>query len=329
MGYRKRKTKLDFYINVTATDTEEDIIKKIIYSLFVRPLKRKFPVTIFIGGGSGHGKSMAALKIMQLMLSIQGISLKDYIKECNVFTPFEYPTKLDALLNDKRLKKVNVMCVQEGRIVVKATNWQDFLNQAIGDVNALSRAVKRICFITISQFIKDIDKQIRYTLNYYCTAERPIKGRTKLYINKLWKDDRDLENPKLRKSKICGLLMYPDGRRVFVKPSYLEIKMPDKEIADIFDELDTASKSTILKGKMEEILKRMRKETGFTENNKVPALLDFYLKKPENLNLIGTRRAGKFKFNKEFLKMHDLSKQEIKEFETGIREKLTDEGAIV
>lgn len=302
-------------------DTLQTLSEKVLNSLILRPLRYKKPRVIFIGGDSGEGKSIAALRIEQILLEIQGLDLRDYINDINIYQPMEYPTKIDRLLNDKSLKKVNIVCFHEAREIVKAKNWAGFLAQAVADVNAMSRSVKRLCTIIISQFIRDITTDVRYTLHYYCTAARPLGGHTRLTIYKMWKDDRDLEKPRLRKSRIKGLLVYPNGRRRVYMPKYLEITMPDKDIVKIFEEQDKEAKTKIIRAKLNKLIKDMKAELDL-ETDKVGAMVEWYSKRPDQLELIGHYVRGKFKLRPEVMSMHDLTKEDMLQFNRELTDKL-------
>jgi hypothetical protein len=246
----------DFVIKYNpATDTKKDITKKIFYSVFIKRLRAHKPCVIFISGDSGEGKSISGgLKLQEIFCELQGIDFKKYLEVMNVFVPLQYPQKIDKLLFDKEYKDVNILCLHEAREVVKAKEWFSYLSQATADINAMSRSIKRIATIIISQFIRDVTTDIRYTINYYIKVYRPKGRKARLNIMVMWKDDTDLDHPKLRKRKIRGYLIYPNGKyRPFV-PKYFEVDMPDKEIVKQFETLDRESKSAIIRSKINKLI---------------------------------------------------------------------------
>lgn len=316
----------DFVVRYNPSkDTHKDVAKRILYTLFIKRIKGKKPAVTFIGGDSGEGKSESALTLQDALLEIQGIDLKDYMNVLNIYTPLEYPVKLDRILFDKELKKANVLILHEAREVVKAKLWHSFLNQSISDVNAMSRSVKRLVTIVISQFIRDIDASVRYTLTYYCIIRRPLGKSARLYINVMWKDDRDLEKPRLRKRKISGYLVYPNGRYQRYVPKYLELRRPRKEIIEMFEKQDREAKIGIIRKKIDKMIKEMREDIG-AENNKVNVMLDWYIKHPEQLTKIGRMYRGKWKLRPEVKTMHELSIGESQEFEEKLNESLKKAG---
>lgn len=308
-------------------ETSEELTKKIFYSVFIKRLKAQKPCIIFMSGESGEGKSYSALIFQMILLEIQGLYLKDYINHINVYQPLEYPKKLKAILFDKELKKLNIICMHEAREIVKAKLWYNFLNQSISDINAMSRKVKRLITIIISQFIRDISTDIRYTLNYYCVVRRPKNKPARVYINVLWKDDRDLDKPKLKKRKLSGYIVLPNGAYKRYVPKYLECRLPPKEIRDEFDRKDFESKAHIIKKKIDNLIKEMEQDIGET-TNKINTMVDWYVGNPTSLNMIGKVYRGKFKLRKEFKTMHEMNDFESIQFEKRLNEELDKQGVV-
>lgn len=318
----------DFVVNYDPEkDTSEDITKRILYSVIIKRIKHKKPVVLFVGADSGEGKSMSALRLQELLCEIQGIDHKKYMEIMNVFTPLEYPKKLDKLLYDKEYKEANIITMHEAREVVKAKNWQSFLTQSIADVNAMSRSVKRLITIIISQFIRDITTDIRYTLNFYCTISRPKGKKARLYLHVMWKDDKDLEKPKLRKRKLSGYLKLPDGRYKRFVPQYFEMNLPDKETVTKFEELDKKAKAGIIRRKLDKLIDEMKADIG-EESEKVNAMVSHYIRHPEQISTIGKRFRGSWRMKKEAREMHNLNREEAKIFEQMMSRELKNKGLI-
>lgn len=305
------------------TETKEALTKKIIYTLFYKRIKGKKPVVCFIGGDSGEGKSWACLKLQEVILSYWNITLDQYLNYINVYSPLQYPYKIDALLNDAELKDIHIIAMHEARDLVRAKKWYSFLNEAIGDINTQSRSVKRMVIFIISQFIRDISTDIRYSLTYYCKATRPIGKKTRLYINVIWKDDHDLEKPKLRKRKISGYLVDNEGRYRRYVPKYLILDKPSDIVIKEFERQDREAKATILKKKISKLMEEMKKDIG-EESAKVLAMVEYYSKNTETLNTIGKRKGKYWYLNADFKKMHGLSEDETKDFQKALNIKLTE-----
>lgn len=319
---------VDFIVKYNPkTDTQEDLAKKIMEHVILYRLKYKKPAVIYVSGDSGEGKSYTALYLQSLLLSIQGLDIREQLENVNVFYPIEYPKKLDNLLHSKELKKVNIICLHEAREIVKARLWHSFLNQSISDINAMSRSVKRLVTIVISQFIRDIDTSVRYTLNFYCKVRRPMSqsGKARLQIYVLWKDDRDLEKPKLRKRRLSGYIQYPSGIRRRFTPKFFEVSRVDKDIAARFEELDKKSKSDIIKRKVSALIQEMEKDID-TKDTKVNVMIDWYMDHIDNLKYIGVMKYRKFKVNEDIDKMHGLTKYERDLFQKKLNERLKEKG---
>jgi len=306
-------------------DTEQEVVERILYSLFIRKLKGKKPVVTFISGDSGEGKSWAALRLMYILLKLQNIDMVKVNNIVNVHTPLQYPEKLQILLNPKKflkhqpeliplIKDTNVLCVHEARNLIKSKKWQDFTAQAVADVNAMSRSIKRIAFIIVSQFIRDITTDVRYTLNYYCKCSRPIGGKTKMYMGILWKDDRDLETPKLKRRKVQGYLVSPSGNYKKFIPDYFEMEKPPKEITDEFEKDDFDAKGKIIHQLMEKMISKMQTEFN-VGSRKIEAMVEWYSKNDDMLRKIATTTSrGKWKVKPTVSQMHDLTPTEFKDF---------------
>ena len=304
------------------TETGEDITKKVLNSIILRRLKFKKPAILFIAGKSGEGKTHTAVRLQQLLLEILDLDIREYLNDMNVFTPLEYPTKLDALLYDKRLKKIPIICSHEARDLVRSTNWRDFLTTSIADVNAMSRAVKRLCIMIVSQNFKDIAREIRLTINYYCKVTRPIGHKARLQIYTTYEDDRDLDKLKIMKRKLTGYLVYPNGNWKKWTPKYLEVSRLDKDLAKILDTADANAKSGILKRKLNNLMVAMKKDIG-QDTDKIKNMVEWYTEHDnENLNHIGTVKKNKVRISKTFKEMHDLDDKETATFETLLLTKL-------
>jgi len=320
----------DFIVKYDPVNEPPELLtERIIYSLFVRPLKKNKPRIIFMGGDTGEGKTFSVNTFMKIILKTQGIikdekEFREYINVINIFQPLEYGIKTKTILFDKKYKKINTIALQEAREIVKAKRWQEFSSQAVADINAQARQIKRMCIFVVSQFIRDITTDVRYSLNYYLTVYRAMggNGRAMVRIQRIWKDDRDLEKPKIRKRGIAGYVIYPNGRRRYIKPKYLELKNLEKQTAKILDELDTKAKKPIIEKKLEELMRRLQDEFGL-KDDKIGAMVEFYTNNQESLKLIGKRtNAGKFKLNNNFKIMHDITPTEAKDFNDKLNQSL-------
>jgi len=309
-------------------DTQQVLTDRILYNLFIKRIKGRKPTITFLGADSGEGKSYTYLKLAEILLRLQGQDIRPVLHDINIYTPLEYPQKLERLLFDKELKAINVIGIHEARDAINAKDYQSFLARSIADINAQSRTVKRLMIFVISQFIRDITTDVRYTITYYCKIYRPLGKKARLMIYKMWKDDRDLEKPRLKKYKISGFLVYPNGRYRRFTPDYLEIQKPDKDIRDAFEQKDYEAKATIIKRKINKLIKDMEKKANLDDSGKISTMVEWYASHQESLSFIGRRGKKGFKLKPGFTKMHDLNQQEVKDFKVGLEKALKDKGLI-
>lgn len=317
---------IDFVVDYNSDP--EILGRSIIRNLTCNRLKAKKPCIIFLTGDSGEGKSFSGLKIIDIVCEEFGLNTIDILDDAVVYTPLEYVRKLDNCLfykkNERRdLKDLRVIMIDEAREVIRARLWYTFINQAISDCNAMSRTVKPIVLLVVSQFIKDVDSSVRYTITYYGKCARPLQGRTQFSLERVWKDDYDLDRPKLRKRPVKGYLRNNNAYSLF-KPRF-EVALPRKDIIEKYEKQNFESKSKILRKKIETTLMMLEKEIGH-EFDKVKALVDYYINNPEQLQLIKDSKYKKFRLKKEFKDMHELTNIEIQEFQQRLLEKLAEKG---
>lgn len=321
----------DYVVNYDPkNDNQLAVAARILNSLFIKRVKANKPVIWFVGGDSGNGKSYSTLWLQEILLGLQGLNVDDYLEDINIFTPLEYTTKMDAILNDKRLKKVNVVVIHEARDLVRSSNWNNFLSQTVSDVNTQSRQLKPLIIIIISQFIRDVTTDVRYSLTHYSTVSRP-NSRTApstIRLQKIWKDDRDLEKPKIRRSLFKGFLRLPNGRYQRHVLTGLQLKKPRQELCDRFDALDTEAKRSITQRKFKKLFIEMQKELGIEDATKIDTMVDQFSSNLESIHLLGKRSRGKWRISDQGKKMFDLDKEETIEFERKFTEKLQELGVL-
>jgi len=308
---------------VPHSDDKIELSRKILANIFLNRLRAKKPTVCVLVGDSGEGKSYTGLKIAEIVCEEQGIEFLPYLDNIVISTPLEYATKINNLLFNKELKKINIVMLDEAREIIKAKLWYDFITQAIADINAMSRGVKPLIVLIITQYLGDITKDVRRTMTYYGVCNRPLFKSTQFRLYRVWKDDTDIENPKLRKRRLCGYVV-KGTFRYKIKPTFT-VHLPDKEIVKRYEELQFNAKAKIIRRKLELMLSKLQAEMkGLFD--KVEAMVNWYVEHPESLNLILERKRGKVRIKKEVQKMHDLSTTELKEFEKLLLEKLAERG---
>jgi ABC-type oligopeptide transport system ATPase subunit len=301
--------------------------KQVMQHITVNRLKAKKPCIIFISGDSGEGKSSLGLKILDAVNDSYGVDTFDTLHDCIVYLPVQYLTKFDNILHWKKynrtdLKDAHVLIVDEAREVVNAKDWHTFINRAVASCTNMSRRIKPMVYILISQFITDIDSDMRHTLSFYSECQRPLTGRTRVTFERVWKNTYDLQRPRLCKRPLVGWVVDGDSRSKFY-PKF-EATMPDKKIFNKYDEESYRAKSKILRQRIEETIRKMEKQVNIYD--KVEALVDFYVKNPDQLSTIIDPRYQKFRLRKQFKDMHEVTRTEQIEFEKRLQERLQERG---
>jgi len=316
---------IDFIIDYD--DNSKVMGENILQNITVNRLKANKPCIIFIGGDSGEGKSSLGLKIVDAVNKKYNINTVDVLNDVVVYLPVEYLKKLDNILHWKKkgredLKDVHVLMVDEAREVVRARDWYTFINRAIADCNAMSRRIKPLVLIIISQFIKDIDSAIRYTLTYYVECQRPLSGRTRVTFERIWKNTYDLERPKLCKRPLVGFVKSGNSMSKFY-PRF-EANMPSREIWKKYDEENFRAKSVILRKRMEETINKMEKQINVFD--RVASLVKFFMENPDQVTNIVDTRYKNFRLHKDFKKRYDLTKTETEEFKDRLEAEMKKQG---
>lgn len=338
MSSYNKKSKLvpyDFCIryNPYKGEGEKEITEKLLYTLVVKRIKSNKPVVWFIGGDSGEGKSSTGLTLQYALCNAIGINLIDVLEHMNVMSPLEYADKLKNMLysKDPVIKKLRCFCIHEARALVNSRDWNTELSRMISNVNAMSRAIKPLCMIIISQFIRDITTDVRYTLTYYSTISRPLDscyGNLRIY--RMYKDDRDLEKPKLKKRFLQGYIMrakHPDAdplietdwERTWTILKSIKLHRPPQEVYDKFVALDIQGKTRTIMSELDKMDNRLKIEAG-TEDNKVKKIAEHYTENVNTLASISKKVKGKWKIKKNVRDMHGLDKKEASILEAEINE---------
>lgn len=316
---------------------KEDLAEQtedILYDCFIeRRLNQDKPCVIAIDGGSGEGKSETGLKIADVILKRQGIDLLEMMDYIEVFTPFEYATKLNNILfsKDPKLKKLNVFIIDEARIALDSDKWRDFVQQAIDDVQALSRGVKPMVFIFITNTLKSIQSSSRYTINYEIEVSRSPNNKADARIFRFGFDNRDPDKIKFIKSTMMGLIE-KDGVRYKVYPSKISMRRARPEVVEKYKELANKAKTNILQKKMELMQKRLEKETGYGIS-RIEAMVLYYSEHRDELQKVLMKGRKRLTLQTDFVKAHDLTNTQVKEFLVRMEKKVIEgvetNGAII
>lgn len=311
----------DFVVDYAEDETV--LAKSIIGNIFVNRIKYKKPTVVLLTGDPGEGKSYTALILSKYILANYGLKLADYLEDIEVFTPLQYRDKMDNLLHNKKLKKVKVIILDEAREVISAKDWLTFINRSIADINALFRRVKPMVVIIVTQYTGDIDKAVRRSVTFWGKCLRPLGKRPRLYLYRTWKDERDLENPKMRRRRLMGYVK-KDRRYFKIRPEF-QLSPLDANIAKRYEDLNYKAKAKIIRAKLDALLHLLQKDLK-VPFEKVESMADFYANKPELLGMVIEKRGNKIVLKKDFDKMHELTRDEKTEFHDRLTKKLIEKG---
>lgn len=318
---------IDFIIDFD--DDPRVMGRQILQNITVNRLKAKKPCIIFIGGDSGEGKSAYGIKILQAINDSYGVDTYETIHDSVVYLPVQYLDKFDNLLHWKRnkrddLKHVHGLMIDEAREVINAKDWHTFINRAVSSCTAMSRRIKPMVYIIVSQFITDIDSAMRHTLSFYSECQRPLTGRTRVSIERVWKNTYDLERPRICKRPLVGYIRHDNTMSKFF-PKF-EAVMPENKLFAKYDDESYRAKSKIIRKRVEETINRMKKDVNIFD--KVESLVDYYVKNPSQLTSIIDPKYKKFRLRKQFKDMHEITTVEQAEFQKRLHEKLVEIGAV-
>lgn len=303
---------VDFIIDADDI-TEADRLGHIIFErLFLRRVKQNKPCIIVLVGDSGEGKSHTALRLMEIFSERQGFELLPYVNDCVIYTPLEYPVKFRALLEDPRLKHVNFVMLDEAREVVKASQWNSFINHAIADINATFRGIKPMVVIVVVQYLKDVDKRVRRTANYYGSCLRPMGHSVRLKLTKLWKDETDIENPRLRKRMVRGYIK-SGSKYTKIAPKVFKISRVSKEVAEIYETNARLKKTELIRSKLDQLMKELQKDFGQRITRIEAAARHFG--NNYDMERVLERYRGKLRVRPDFVATLDFDKDEIEKFQ--------------
>lgn len=309
------------YANVTDKQIPEIILRK----MTIGRVKADKPCIIFLAGGSGEGKTMTAARFAEVLT--RGEVDETFLDNQIIYTPYEYTKKLRWILFNKDSGKRNILIFMEARELIKSKLWFTLINQAISDVNALSRQIKPLIFILMSQDIGDIEKDVRKTINFFGICNRPGRKRTKLSYYRISKSQL-IEKPKMIQKRLKGLIRKKgsnDWEKIIVRNFVMNL--PGKDTMDKLKERDFKAKSEIIIGKLDAMDRVLDKE--IPKALRIDRLVETVTKDTRILNLILLRgKKGSVKVKKDFQTVYNLKPDEFKDFEKKLLHRLFEMGLL-
>lgn len=309
----------DYILKITDPNNMPSGIDRIEYAFLERNRAKKNTLVAHTGLSS-EGKSTISLNIVDKILAKQGYDLAKYLDDIVIYTPFEYPKKIDKHFEDKELKDIPFAIIDDARFVVSSKNWRSFLNQAITEVLSVSRVKKPMTMIFNTQFLKDLDKDIRLLINYWGECKRPLHSKPYVKYISFYHDTSDPMNIKIKKARFKGILEYPDGRRVKEIPSAFHFSKVRPEVWHAYETASFNAKGKLIRKKLDALIEAMKKEHGL--GDRVASLVDWY-KKPEHwqeLMLFFEYKRRKVSLKKEAYEVLGLTRQEALDFKEQIQD---------
>lgn len=311
-------TPYDAVINVP-TDNDLDnadlISKGILKSITWNRLNADKPSIILITGDSGEGKTATALRIVDDFLAMKGIDLVKYLNDIIVYNPFEYAQKLDSLLVEDRLKHINVILLDEARGIVKAANWNSYVSQAIADANALSRGVKPLLVVIVSQDVSDIDRSTRKTIRYEFICKRPLEGKVRIkpVVYYKFRPRGTCEKMELRYRDLRVLVKGIFKSQNITPPTFV-VNRVRQEVWSEYKKEEKPRKLALIRSKTTKIISALKKDFGGETESRVDKVFNLLKEDNEKLSTLTEVKYGKRKINFEdpiFLDWSGLEKKEL------------------
>ena len=294
--------------------TIEDVVAMIFFQLIIHRLRDDKPCVIGIVADSGEGKSNVAIHIIDMIYKKLGIDLMDFIEDTMIMGIEDYGVKVQNMLHDQRLKKCCALIIDEAKATVDSKDWNDMLNRTVSMVNHLSRAIKPLAMFILSQRFRDIDASIRSSLTYYIKVSRPLNEHAWIKVYGFWEDDRDLANPKPRKTIIEGDVVV-SGKYKRIKLSRIVFPKVRKELWTKYTDIMVKAKADVLKEKFDDLRVALEKKYSNKDKGRMANLFNMLVEKDFLRQEYGLYKYKKWKLRDEFMKDFNVDKHQRKELQ--------------
>jgi len=297
---------------------------KIFYNLFVKKIKADMPCVICITGKSGRGKSSVALHLADLLFKQEGLDFAEYVDRAVVGSIKDFGTKTKAILSAKELKDCFVLIIDEARVTVSSNEWSSLVNRAVVMVNALSRAVKPLMIIIVSQSLKDVDRATRDTIDYYIKVTRNYGQPAKIKIYEFYVDDKDIDKPHTKKKLVRGLIT-TNGQKDTIELTRIEFPRVRDEVWEPYKKSMIESKNELLEAEFDKLAKALTEKEAGGNNQRINNLVDFLWSNKYILNNFAKFSRKQWYLKNEFIKSFQVSDVEKKQIEKELRAKVSNE----
>lgn len=297
----------------------ENTTKLIFQRILLNPINDNKPLFVVLTGESGSGKSYTAIKLQDWIYNARDLDYANYLTKNIVLNPLGYAIQIQEILNDKELKPIFTIQIDEGRFVVGAENWGTFVNTSIGHVNASTRAIRPMITFIVTQSLRDIDKRLRDSINIQLIC-RKKNGQVFVTVRKFWVDDRDLENVKLRYRRMQGTINFDDGTKQRVMLAFRP-KIIRNELKEPYETLMKSIKGSIIDKVMERLLIRIKKDLGETQLGRVEIIADKLISNRGLLLEVGKMQGSRWR-SSENSEVLGLNAKELKKLQVTVNKGL-------
>lgn len=297
-----------------------DIIKtteRIIHALIINRVKRNKPCVICIVGKSGEGKSNAGLFISDVTYKLENIDFADYVNKTVIMSALDFGNKTRKILRSKELKEAFIIMVDEAKATVNSQDWATAVNRTIAMVNSLSRAIKPMAIIIISQSLKDIDRATRETIDYYIKVTRDDDGgHAKIY--EFWVDDRNLDRPITKKRIVSGMIEDENGNIQPYQLNKITFGKVRKEVWQPYNALMYEAKDKLIEAEFENLDRYLQDKYSNKEVERIVKIAEYLQANPDQINEYGHYKRRIWTLKKEFKEHFNLSDLQVKELQKNL-----------
>lgn len=302
-----------------AEKTQEAILFNL---LFLSRVRKNKSCILVLTGPPGEGKSLTLLSIQDVLYKKRyhgnpKYNFENFVLDAVMMTPLDYAEKLPLILSEKSLRKVFTVHIDEARQVVGSGNWQSFLNQAVGHVNATSRAVKPLLIGIVTQDLMDIDKNTRRSINYQFKCVR--SGNVEVVPYKFYQDDRNPEKPMLKKRRVVGTIV-KDGETQKVKPVFVFKKARD-ELVKPYDKIMVTEKTNFINKLMSTVLDKIKQDLQKNDYSRVYELADYFCEHQDVLKTMAGFKRKKWRLNPDTAQKFNLTIDQKHELERELNDR--------
>jgi energy-coupling factor transporter ATP-binding protein EcfA2 len=297
---------------------------KIFYNLFIKKIKADMPCVICVTGKSGRGKSSVALHLADILFKLEGLDFANYVNQAVVGSIKDFGPKTKAILHNKEMKDCFVLIIDEARATVNSQDWASLINRTVAMVNALSRAVKPLMIIIVSQSLKDIDRQTRDTVDYYIKVTRNYSQPAKIKIYEFYVDDKDIDKPHTKKKLVRGLITQ-EGKKDTIELTRIEFPRVRPEVWEPYKKAMIESKNALLEEEFDKLAQALIDKNDDSHKQRVDNLVNFLWSNKYILNNFAKFSRKQWTLKPEFVSNFMVNDSEKREIEKRLKYKVTDE----